>query len=463
MTTATAQGASAFELAKLARSRMGQAPPCKSFRDLATFSDFKEAMHSFHLAESQEDIDTTTEQLRPARDAISELTSFTKQAITNLVSCIKSYEGKKDNSAKISLSKKRKQHVPPLGKAIDLVEHGTVVGTAIEVVGMNDIHNKITPEAPIVFRMEKKSPAGLFTATSAATKHLDAFVPKFGKGRDAAVRAAEQKGGDQAEVARAAARYRAQKPLPTDASKELTDLVATLLPPKLMRVPEHKLPVEIATPTTFGISKGYEGVGNETGWQGCMRFSSTGSRLVICTPVQALASVELAGDSKDVDGLRGAFQSMTSKQIDEIFCNSCPKWNLWHATIGPNDALLVPPGFIIYEHALDDCFGVRCCLLLTQHKGLIGEIAHCLTECFADNWEIGAKLTAAIDDTVKENDETEAAATAAATAIADAEQQANENEKEQEQRRALLDEQKNEAEFAKTPPGVALEPVGAET
>ncbi len=121
-------------------------------------------------------------------------------------------------------------------------------------------------------------------------------------------------------------------------------------------------------PGLFAVAQGNEAVFNEKNWLPTLRFTVAGTRSVVLASALALdAAAPQAMGSSGSGGTEAAnaFQAKVWKELlymtQERVVQFAQKHKLYHCTVGPNDCLFVPAGYVVAElvssHA--DVVGIR--------------------------------------------------------------------------------------------------------
>ena len=167
---------------------------------------------------------------------------------------------------------------------------------------------------------------------------------------------------NQAKVRFDRTKGRAQRSLSQASVAALTALLQKSLDEKLGFVPFEKLSkpaAEVLCPSVYAITSSRITASFEANNLGTARLGFAGTREVVCMPGRKLlASLEAqmgkALDPKDVSNLAKAW---TKVDAEKLIAGGVP---LFHCTVGPQDALCLPPDFFFIEQTLSsDVFGMR--------------------------------------------------------------------------------------------------------
>ncbi len=102
-------------------------------------------------------------------------------------------------------------------------------------------------------------------------------------------------------------------------------------------------------PTTFGLNKNTETFSTERGRSPCFRLQTQGERQLVMASFDTVrAFMERSGMLQQVtpDPIQSYFKGMSKESIDQFLGNA---GQLWHATIGPDDGIIIPFNFIFAE------------------------------------------------------------------------------------------------------------------
>ena len=239
------------------------------------------------------------------------------------------------------------------------------------------------------------------------------------------------KAGD---VAKVAARFRAQKPLTNeDASTKAEEWVKSLLPSSLNAA--SRMPDKIdARPATFGMSKDYDAPGSEPGWQSCVRINLQGTRFVAMIHLGKLVDMLCCPNrTMTLADLKKGFKGASKEQLEAV-CAGSSSPVLFHATVGPGESLWVPAGFVMYERTMDDVFGLRCALLFREQFQQYEQLSDIIERATGEAWALKDDVLKATSPEVAAEasspaDKGAAAAAAAAAPAAAAEEKDGEHEK----------------------------------
>ena len=398
-------GQDAAAIARAARARMGSAPPCKSVRALETFKDFNRMKDQFHTCDTQADIDHMTELLRPARDAINEIISYSKQPLTHLLNLVKQSETKSKEKEETRGSKRAAASQKRLPKqtslACALAEIGPDIAQPIPRCTLDKMASEMMCDMPLVVGLGKD--AECFGVKMDFAKSVDGFLPKFNRGREQSIKAAEEKKakGDMSatDCAMAPYRYRCQKVLQPDVAQRMGEMVVGewLAASKMQVIPTGNLPVElVCRPSMFGISQGFDGVANVPCFMGALRLTFSGTRVVDLAQLTTLMT-KLEVKKNTLEDLKATFHSLTKEQLRSLF-SAKEVASLWCATIAAHDLLWVPPGFVIFEHVQTQVMGCRIGIVVKGHKQLFEDLGQRIKTYTGTEWESGALVLKAIND-----------------------------------------------------------------
>ena len=119
------------------RSRLGMAPPCKSYADLITFGAFNPLINQLHDCCSQEDIDGILKSLKVHKDAFTELLSRCRIAAKELATAMTAAKQRFEQEAKSRAIRKGKANSEAANHTLSgmqLFEFAPTLGIAIDVI-----------------------------------------------------------------------------------------------------------------------------------------------------------------------------------------------------------------------------------------------------------------------------------------------------------------------------------------
>ena len=351
-----------------ARDRLGQAPPCRSYVDLVPFGYFNTLLDAIYGLDTKDAIDAEIATGRTHREAVTELKTMSKGAVTRLNQCLATAKTAREQTQKAKLEAAKKGLKPKRGTPnIAMFEVGPRIAVEVPSFKAEDLKPGMNLMEPVIIKVDAAEHVPLASGSATRTA-LEAFTTKFEKQKsDARQDALKKASTSTAAVAAgnaARANVRAQKPLPSTAASEIDTYLAGLLPNGLKIVDMQGCSKELCgaiAPTSFGIAANFEKPSAEKDFLACMRLTWKGIRSIIMAPLPEVISYLASKSQVDLADINMAkvyssFISLSAEALTELAGQA----KLWTATCGPQDLLLIPAGVLVAERVLDaDVYGIR--------------------------------------------------------------------------------------------------------
>jgi len=322
-------------------------PPCRSYRSLLTMNDFIAYFGKFAAAECEADIKTVLDEMKPFKQALNDLVSMTRNAVTALKNAMKQAQGKNND--------KGKQASQASGLTA-LFERGVEKGSGLPIM---DIGAGATPLTSLA---EPMLVTGLFNGVDAdgpLWAAIKSFKPKFenSKLRTSEGRAERLVKGDSLTAAMSVA--------------DKVVLPTKCLNPKSMHAELH--------PATFAIVKGAETVSCERGRGPSLRLQFEGTRQIVCADTEDIKKFMAKNGISSVapEAAIAFFKGMTKEVIDAYLSAN---FKLFHGTVSPKDAVLIPFNWIFAEKCQrdNDTIGLRISFWLAEDESKMSEVSRWL-------------------------------------------------------------------------------------
>jgi hypothetical protein len=318
------------------RTKLGDAPPCRSFQSLRTLQEFEAIRRQIMASGCKTQLTDIQQMWKPFKAALNDLLTMSKAADKRLASAAKkAIEGSEKVRATVSqshASRKKDQQTKNSSKAIlDIFEFASSFATAIDSVRFADAGTDRLREdqlsRPLLITLAENH-----AMVTSAQPHGISMAKKFLK--------------DPARVRPG----RCQKYLAADFEKQVQEFCEN----ELLPVGYHQAvgPFEAIKESmnVFAVALEVETCSAEAGHCPCFRFCIKGSRHVILTPFMTMVkwlSKSIATSTLQPKLVYNHFKSMSAKTFED-YAKAHPN-ELFHCSQGPNDALYIPAGWVFYE------------------------------------------------------------------------------------------------------------------
>ena len=335
------------------RSRLGNAPPCRSFEDLKTLTWFEEQAQLFHNYDSKSEMVDFAKTFKPSKDAVNELKNNTRSFLVKFKQVI-------TNAIKIHGVDSSKERTPKKADAgLELFCDACVkCMRTLRPMALPYVVKVATEHEPVIIKLCSNR-TEFFEADGALVKDVDLFETKFEKAR-------KQKGADATAAAqgkklstketlkavhtaersvrlsRQVAQTAADQFLVTLESQEkgfqLQSTQSDLWDPDIIEQNESQI---------FGVAKRYEGAFIEKGGLACLRFTVAGTRTVVMADAADFARwcqrKEKGKPAMSPKEAKSAFMNMDVAAVKAYGQDH----RIFAAEVGPGEALWTPPSMLV--------------------------------------------------------------------------------------------------------------------
>jgi hypothetical protein len=346
-----------FNLESDTKRDFGCGPPCRLYRNLICLSEFGLIAKRITAAGTKEDIATANKSFKPFKDAVKDLVKMAVAAsdrfATAMLEARKGLDADKtkSDSKKKNNSKKDAQKT----KGPSYHEMAANLATAVETLTLEAYQTatELDHTIPLVI-----SAADFLDPNGRIVERMEALDKRFKK--DASY---ESPG-------------RAQRVFPDDIGSSLD-----------ARFVEEKLVVDaLPVPSTseklfdetkavaFTVKKNLDTCGCEPGYLPSMRFGLRGNRSIVLVNFVAFSSFAestVPGTGASARAVNHFFKTMGA----ETFKEYQTKGQIYACTVGPNDLMYVPAGYLFYESVANtDFVGARATFLRKVDACALSEI-----------------------------------------------------------------------------------------
>ena len=320
---------------------LGSAPPCRSYQSLVVFAEFEEKLAEIEAAQTKERLIQIQNDMKPFKTAYADLLSMAKAAKNRLVSAIqdavKQQQKRKDEQDQVAQAKRKPGRPKKADTVVEtMVAAPSSVATDIESIVIKEDGkpaSDLNLAVPLIFRMDPK------------------HVAEFAVVKTATLAVLEQKfKNDPARTSTG----RSQRALPADQKSSIVEFVHKLFPEGHIldsaKIPD-KIKNEQLVPAAFIVAKSWVTASAEAGHLPTCRIGFGGTRAVVAVHTSSLLEHVSQGGGGKAD-LARCYQWLksASKEAAKAFVDANPTSKvLFHATVGPNDILHLPAGWMFYE------------------------------------------------------------------------------------------------------------------
>lgn len=330
------------------RGRMGQSPPCRSFRLLRSLEELAEYRNQINQAMTKDDLALIAAAMKPFKGALQDLITMTKAANVRLKKSIADVEAKETKAAETakhaSADQSKKRRVAAKGSA-SFWDTAASLGT--DVPAFRCVDNKpvegMDMTKPSIIRLEPG--AKVFEQGSKLAMASGSLMEKY------RVDPARNEPG------------RAQKKLGLEAAAELGGLCGAVFPEEARFKPVPSAIEEGISPIAFAVTKGRETCASEAGFLGSVRVGVKGTRTIVFAQVLHVSKF-LDSTAIPLQKVYHQFKTFSSEGMAAYL--KTPGAVIYHGTAGCFDAVYCPPGWMFAERIShnEDFFGFRHVMLL---------------------------------------------------------------------------------------------------
>ena len=331
-----------------AQKVLGNAPPCRSYQSLILFTEFEAYLDKFQQIEKKDDILQIQQSMKAFKTAYSDLISMAKAANKRLATAIETVIKEKEK-AKVGETQPKGKGKGAKGRgrgakktsepaAPSFVEQPNSVASDIpSVVVKSDglLGSDFEVGCPTILRLDAcHTSSADMVAVKNMLVHLEA---KFKN--------------DPAKLASG----RSQMSLPAEQRQYISDLIFKCFPKDYVMPVEkltEKVKQEVLIPSVFIVAKDWATASAEAGHLPTCRLGVSGSRTVVAVRtlplLEFLTKCGMGGAKADLPAAYNWVKS-ASVQAAKAFVDACSEKVMCHATVGPNDVLYMPEGWMFYE------------------------------------------------------------------------------------------------------------------
>lgn len=355
-----------------ASDQLGSQPPCRSYRYLMCLHEFEQLEERLQNARSKQEIAQSFAFFKPFKSAYTDLIGMTKAATNRLQASLARVRKQmsEDSTIATRASKqtqsqaKKKAVVAPVKK--NVLESMQGIATEIRSVPLiagTKHASDLALGVPAILRVDPKDP--MVHSSSPLVKATSSFEARF---------ATSVEHSDPGRV---------QRKFPVGESEAIFKFFGDMLPAGVM-VSNDGMPdilVQALSPIMFAVAKNRETVSAETGHLATLRLVLRGTRKVLLVHTESLwafmaetlklpqltmKKVYAWVKTASTDNLKAMAQSSQSSQQKDV---------LFMGTVGVNDVLYTPPGWVFIERIANaDVVGVKQQVLLGPHNESIASL-----------------------------------------------------------------------------------------
>ena len=344
------------------KKELGNAAPCRSYQSLIVFSEFADKTAEIEAAQTKDDIVKVQTGMKVFKSAYQDLLSMAKAAKNRLESAVADARKQllkkqsDDAGAKTTSKRGRPKKAAQAEKVKTVAENPEGFAKDIESVVMNvtgKLASELNLSLPCIVRVPPEKMKELSELQSTTIATLEA---KFKNSPSRTEAGRSQKGVPQAQ----------RGPVRSLLNSLFAD--DYLLPAE--KIPE-KLKADVLSPVAFVVAKGCVTCSAETGHLGTVRLGMGGTRKIVAAKsLKLLDHLSTPTSKADLQRCYHWMKSATCQAakafVDANNADTTPV--LVHATVGVNDILYLPPGWLFHEVIIgnSDFLGVRL-----QHLALL--------------------------------------------------------------------------------------------
>jgi hypothetical protein len=329
-----------------------------------------------HDCWTKEDLTDISDRLAAGKDAIAELIQVTKSCVTKLKSSImagKKEVAEKSQKLKVTSAAKKKEkergsrqtgvHLHDIGfaaaKQMEFIPLGTATGPGAKPMGYD-----------VPFVISINADHEILLATSEVRKTVDKFAAKFEASKRQRIGNGTKDVGD----------YRAQRAIPKENTKPLSDLMYSIVGSAL-QVPIGSLPLSINESMAmgvYGIERDYSQTTQEKDHFGGLRLCIIGTRSIVMAQTSHVSQFyrgQFKKDANETVALKKVSSSFHSFTADDAksFIKQFP---MYAATVAPGECLFIPAGFTMSEvvHSEKDHYGFRLNSMFVQDLPVLKDL-----------------------------------------------------------------------------------------
>eukprot|EP00913_Durusdinium_trenchii_P033194 g31076.t1 len=318
-----------------------EAPPCDAYANLRPMAVLHSMVEQYKTCTQPEQ--EVSQQISAARAPITQLLSQANRVEKSLKTGLDKF--KKTNEKKAAEMQKAKE-AEPAGSLV-MFDQGAALATQFQHYKVADITKDEDPvlpnfSRPFIIQVNEWS-SDAMKEGSPMRIAVDEFGTSFDSMRG------QQKG------------CRASKAITASGDFDFASLVHKLFEKAGVVLPVDALDKPLQdqmVPTVFGIDKGYDKVSLESGSMACVRYTLSGTRiLVVADTMQLVGFMQRKGVSGHITTSRMSsfFRCMSVATLTE-FQTQC---TLFSATVGPGDLVFLPVGAVVGENAQGVVKGLR--------------------------------------------------------------------------------------------------------
>ena len=372
-----------------AREALGNSPPCRLFRSLLTLNEFNAIEGEIMMCNAKPELTGVTSNWKVFKGALLDLLSMCKSGVKRLASAIETAKKvvAECKVAETDGQRKKKSPLPDAGNGPD------GPGTAKKRKATVSLWEYFShPENATTISTYQNGAETLqqFTFDVDLPAIVNCTTLKFLQSENVAKAclSVKKKVMESVEIGRG---QRVQEDKPDGDGfwaallKEFTEAlpagskVENFQPPELLK--------EFFQPSAYCVLKDVESASTEPASVATFRFSATGTKQVALAPYSSiynyLSGIGSAPAPKDVS----KFLKCSTPELVKEFHAKHSKKQICYATVGPNDVLYIPAGFVFSEKvgAAHETTGIRISCLGPRHLAALEGVQRNMLAAHAPN------------------------------------------------------------------------------
>ena len=316
-------------------------PPCKTFRSLQCLFEFEVMEEKILSCRSPQELKALPSEVKHLKAALNDLTTMAKSAQKRLLSQIAASKNMhKSSKEKTDAANKKSKQVKKV-VALDIFELASNHCIPVPTVPWPAAEEE---EKPVLKKEDLEVPVIV---------HVPLETLSLGKLMETSEQYADQ---FQTDPQRQAA-GRSQKRLNSECEELLRKLLPRVFPPEIVWCPHdcmNKTVSDSIVSSMFAVAKDSETSSAEVAHLMTARLGCVGSRKVMLAPLITLQGFlrRTTSTSMTLPQVYHLFKTMTADQMTAFNSEMLASRQIMHATLGPRDMLVLPPGWIFFERVL---------------------------------------------------------------------------------------------------------------
>ena len=339
--------------APLGANNEGTVPPCRNYQNLILIDEFKEYIPKYDFAASKEDLANLSKEYATFKEAVTDLISMCKSAVTRLQNKVKAAHSAKAKAQAGKATAKRRAGAAQAESA----------GKKRQVVG----------KAPLdEFAHQVVEPLPNYALNSKGEMDVEMDATKPGIVRVDPTHELTNNSSTLGKSSIAYGKSFLKEPAREDPGRMQQKLEGPGLEAGknfLKQIAPGNIPTCAKDVSLFAICKDRVTVTAEVGHQGSMRLTTSGSRYVVVAQTMTVVQHLKNEDSKLKVTMKAVYdwlKGCTEEQLKSL--QQQAKDKIYGGTCGPGDVLVTPAGWTFYEKvAGQDVVGIKGGFLVGAH------------------------------------------------------------------------------------------------